>query len=105
MSRQQQELREFIQNENSSHTVVVYSKSYCPYCAKTKELFKNLNVDYVVHEIDQHPNGYLLQQELTKLTQQRTVPNVFVNNTHLGGNDDTQRAHRSGALQQLIQAN
>ena len=103
MSRQQ-ELRDFIQNENSTHPVVVYSKSYCPYCAKTKELFKKLNVEYVVHEIDQHPDGYLLQQELAKLTGQRTVPNVFVGNKHLGGNDDTHNAYRTGALQQLIEA-
>ena len=96
---------EFIKEENKAHQVVVWSKTYCPYCKKTKELFKSMEgLDVVVHEIDTEKDGYRLQQELYRLTGQKSVPNVFVNNVHVGGNDDTQAAYKTGALQKLLTA-
>lgn len=99
------DIRSFIQAENSSHSVVVWSKSFCPYCIKTKKLFQSLNVkDIAIHELDHLPNGEQIQQELSNLTGLRTVPNVFVSNQHMGGNDDTHRAHRSGELERLLRS-
>ena len=96
---------EYIKSENQSHQVVVWSKTYCPYCKETKKLFKSMKgVEVVVHEIDSEKDGYRLQQELYRLTGQRSVPNVFVNNKHVGGNDDTQSAHKNGTLQNLLTA-
>ena len=60
-------------------------------------------VDTKVHELDTLPNGTAIQKELEILTHQRTVPNVFVGGKHLGGNDDTQAAFRSGKLQEMLQ--
>jgi len=97
------DIRSFIESENRSHAVVVWSKSYCPYCTQTKRLFQQQDVDVVVHELDQHPHGTRIQEELHRLTGQRTVPSVFVRNQHVGGNDDTHRAHRSGELARLLQ--
>ena len=57
----------------------------------------------VVHELDEMPNGYAIQDELYRKTGQRTVPNVFVRGQHIGGNDDTQAAYMSGKLQKLLQ--
>lgn len=99
--------RSFIEAENRSHAVVVWSKSYCPYCTQTKELFRSLDVsDVAVHELDRlpGPRGRQLQEELHRMTGQRSVPNVFVRNRHVGGNDDTHRAHRSGELARLLRA-
>jgi glutaredoxin 3 len=56
-----------------------------------------------VHELDQVKNGDAIQQELARMTGQRTVPNVFVNGKHLGGNDDTQGAYSSGKLAKMLQ--
>lgn len=56
----------------------------------------------VVHELDEMKDGYRYQQELLRLTGQRSVPNVFVRGTHVGGNDDTQRANKEGSLQDLL---
>ena len=102
-----QEIRAFIEAENSSHTVVVWSKTYCSYCSQTKKLLKSIpNLDpsdVQIHELDQNPKGDAIQQELYSLSGQRTVPNVFVRGQHLGGNDDTQRAFRSGQLTKLLQ--
>jgi len=61
------------------------------------------DVDVKIHDLDQRQDGNAIQKELANLTEQRTVPNVFVNGQHLGGNDDTQQAHRTGKLQQMLQ--
>jgi glutaredoxin 3 len=98
--------RAFIQSEIDKNQVVVFSKSYCMYCANTKRLFYSVLPDELVtvHELDVMANGYLYQQELQALTGQGTVPNVFINGQHIGGDADTQAAHRGGRLEQLLAA-
>ena len=59
-------------------------------------------VNVVVHEMDLEKGGNQYQQELFLQTGQRTVPNVFVNGKHVGGNDDTHRAFQNGSLQDLL---
>ena len=68
----------------------------------TKSLFKRMNVDAEVIELDKTQGGDVIQKELYKLTGQRSVPNVFVGGKHVGGNDDTQAAAKSGKLQELL---
>ena len=48
--------------------------------------------------------GVELQNALLEMTGQRSVPNVFVKGQHVGGNDDTQAAARSGKLQEMLAA-
>jgi glutaredoxin 3 len=86
-----------------TNKVVIFSKSYCPYCSATKDLFERMDVEgVVVIELDQDPRGQEMQQELQRRTGQRTVPNVFVNGKHLGGNSDAQSAARNGKLQEML---
>ncbi|CAN0024378.1 unnamed protein product [Ectocarpus fasciculatus] len=82
--------------------VMIFSKSYCPHCKKTKKLFSGMGIKPTVFEIDRHEDGPEVQSALQSLTGQRTVPNVFINGIHVGGNDDTQRALSSGELQKLL---
>jgi glutaredoxin 3 len=91
-----------IQSEIDSSKVVVFSKSYCPYCLATKKLFKDLGVDAKVIELDKRSDGDAIQSELLKMTGQRTVPNTFINGQHLGGNDKAQAAAKSGELQKKL---
>jgi glutaredoxin 3 len=93
---------DFVKNEISSSAVVVFSKSYCPYCSATKSLMSDLKIDAKIYELDQMKDGSAIQDALLDLTGQRTVPNVFVNGQHLGGNDKTQAAAKSGKLQEMI---
>ncbi|XP_005142292.2 thioredoxin reductase 3 [Melopsittacus undulatus] len=86
----------------ASHRVVIFSKSYCPYCNKVKELFRSLHVEYYALELDVTADGPSIQQVLVELTNQRTVPNVFVNGTHIGGCDATYQAYHDGSLQKLL---
>lgn len=85
--------------------VLVLSKSYCPYCARTKKLLlQDLNVqNAVVVELDTRADGPSLQAAALELTGQKTVPNVFIEGKHIGGNDKVQDLHRQGALVSLLQ--
>ena len=94
---------DFAKSEIDGNTVVVFSKSYCPFCDKTKALFTDLGVDFKVHELDKMgPDGPELQMALFKMTGQKSVPNVFVKGQHIGGNDDTQAAAKEGKLQEML---
>jgi len=81
-----------IQQTVAAQPVVVYSKSWCPFCTECKELLDSMEQPYTVVELDQRDDGDAVQAALLSLTRQRTVPNVFVGGQHLGGNDDTQAA-------------
>merc|ERR1712087_53209 len=95
-------LEEQIKQTIADNKVVVYSKSYCPFCMKTKTLFSEMDVPITVIELDLMDGGSELQDALTAFSGQRTVPNVFINGAHVGGNDDTQAAARSGKLKEML---
>ncbi|XP_071374668.1 thioredoxin reductase 3 isoform X2 [Centroberyx affinis] len=96
------ELKSRIQGLIDTNQVMVFSKSYCPFCVKVKDLFKELNVKCNVVELDLIENGSNYQDLLLEMTGQKTVPNVFINKTHIGGCDKTIQAHKDGVLQQLL---
>mmetsp|Transcript_48 Transcript_48/g.124 ORF Transcript_48/g.124 Transcript_48/m.124 type:complete len:137 (+) Transcript_48:77-487(+) len=94
---------EFVDSEVESNDVVVFSKSYCPFCTKTKDLLDCMGVEYAVHELDQMGDeGPELQMALFKKTDQKSVPNVFIKQQHIGGNDDFQAAAKAGKVQELL---
>jgi glutaredoxin 3 len=93
---------DFAKTEIANNKVVVFSKSYCPFCTATKTLLNEMKVDYTLHELNEMDNGSDIQSALLDMTGQRTVPNVFVNGKHLGGNDATQAAYKSGKLQKML---
>ena len=61
-----------------------------------------MSIDAKIIELDEIDNGAEIQGALLDLSGQRTVPNVFIKGTHLGGNDDTQRAGSSGKLKEML---
>lgn len=86
-----------------THDVVVFAKTYCPHCQQTKELFRAMGMKHAkIVDLDVLPNGHAYQSALAQKTRQRTVPNVFVRGTHIGGNDDTQAAYRAGTLTAML---
>lgn len=69
--------------------VVIFSKSYCPYCSKAKKLLQTLSDSKInILELDLEPNGTKIQDELFRKTNQKTVPNIFIKKKHIGGYDD-----------------
>lgn len=61
-----------------------------------------MNIEAKVYELNQMDDGADIQADLEALTGQRTVPNVFVKGTHIGGNDDTQAAAKSGKINEML---
>ena len=72
-----------------NHTVVIFSKTYCPHCKRVKELFQKpmQNGQCKVVELDTLRNGVELQRTLNKMTKQSTVPYVFIRGQSIGGCD------------------
>nr|XP_043621751.1 glutaredoxin-C4 [Erigeron canadensis] len=93
---------DFVKKTVSSHSIVIFSKSYCPYCKRAKAVFKELNKKPYVIELDEREDGWKIQEALGEIVGRRTVPQVFINGKHLGGSDDTVEAYESGELAKLL---
>ncbi|KAH8267912.1 hypothetical protein KR026_010798 [Drosophila bipectinata] len=93
----------FVENTIASHKVVIFSKTYCPYCTMAKEPFRKLNVDATIIELDGNPDGNEIQSVLGELTGARTVPRVFINGKFIGGGTDIKRMFETGALQKYFE--
>lgn len=86
----------------SSNPVVVFSKTYCGYCSKVKQLLSQLQAAHKVIELDEEGDGDETQTALLEWTGQRTVPNVFINGKHIGGSDVVIAKHEQGQLVPLL---
>ena len=93
-----------IAEKNAQSPVVVYSKSWCPFCVRVKGLLLDLGTEAKVIELDEVVEGAEVQDALLSITGVRTVPQVFVGGEFLGGCDDTEAAHRAGQLVPLLEA-
>ena len=81
--------------------ITIYTTPYCPYCHAAKALLNKKGVAF--DEIDvQEPS--LRQQMMLRANGRRTVPQIFIGETHVGGSDDIHELDRRGALDPLLQA-
>ncbi|KAI9165443.1 hypothetical protein LWI28_014313 [Acer negundo] len=94
----------FVQNSIFSNKIVMFSKSYCPYCLRAKHIFAELHEKPFVVELDLRDDGSQIMYVLLDLVGRRTVPQIFVNGKHVGGSDDLKAAVSSGQLQKLLGA-
>jgi glutaredoxin 3 len=85
-------IQQLVDTAVKSSKVVVFSKSFCPYCIKAKNLLKSKNVTFELFELDQRDDGSVqlttgaeIQQYLAKISGQTTVPNIFIQSKHVGG--------------------
>lgn len=90
--------------------VVVFSKTYCPYCVKGKKALSQFvdvpSADVFLWELDQASATECgaVQDALAEVTGGRSVPRVFVGGKFIGGGDDTAAKAASGELLQLLKA-
>ena len=87
-----------IDSEIQANKIMMYSKSYCPHCNTAKQTLQSKGYAFTAIELDQIGNGGDIQNALAEKTGQRTVPNIFINGEHLGGNSDLQTANSNGTL-------
>lgn len=78
----------------------MYTTRFCPYCVMAKRLLglKGVNVEEVRVDED-----FARRDEMMQRTGRRTVPQIFVGDTHVGGCDDLQALERAGKLDALLQ--
>ena len=80
--------------------VTVYSKSWCPYCQDAKALLSRKGVEFEEVDVDLEPER---RAEMVERTGgRRTVPQIFVGSTHVGGCDDLYDLDRHGRLDPLL---
>lgn len=82
--------------------VVIYSTEICPYCVRAKHLLQRKGVEYEEKMIDQDRG---LMREMLERSQRRTVPQIFIDNYHVGGYDDMAELDSLGKLDQLLGIN
>eukprot|EP00933_Yihiella_yeosuensis_P043800 TRINITY_DN38775_c0_g1_i1.p1 TRINITY_DN38775_c0_g1~~TRINITY_DN38775_c0_g1_i1.p1 ORF type:complete len:337 (-),score=64.24 TRINITY_DN38775_c0_g1_i1:146-1156(-) len=83
--------------------VMVFSKSWCPFCTKAKEALESQGVKFAVCELDTlgpDVEGEV-QEILSQLTGARTVPRVFIGGECIGGGTDTARLAAEGTLKKI----
>lgn len=87
-------------NDNNDMTnIEIYSKQWCPYCTKAKMLLQSKGLDY--QEVDV-TSDILLEQEMIKRSQRRSVPQIFIDDVSIGGYDDLAQLNSSGELDRLL---
>lgn len=81
--------------------VLIYSKTYCPYCDRAKALFKAKNVSYEEVMVDDKPELYA---DLKRQTGMMTVPQIFINDQLIGGYTDLAALDQQGGLDPLLKS-
>eukprot|EP00270_Netrium_digitus_P021705 TRINITY_DN945_c0_g1_i2.p1 TRINITY_DN945_c0_g1~~TRINITY_DN945_c0_g1_i2.p1 ORF type:complete len:149 (+),score=28.14 TRINITY_DN945_c0_g1_i2:146-592(+) len=94
--------RSFVDTTVEEHPVVIFSKSYCPYCKRAKKILADLGVKPYVVELDFREDGGAIQRAVGQKVGRTTVPQVFIERQHIGGSDDVFEAYESGRLQELL---
>jgi glutaredoxin 3 len=80
--------------------VEIYTKTFCPYCWRAKELLASKGLDY--HEVAVDFGGEAKQLMIERANGRTTVPQIFIKDHHVGGCDDLFALERAGKLDELI---
>ena len=82
--------------------VKMYTTAVCPYCVQAKRVLKSKGVEHIEEvRIDTDPDARIKMMEVTG---RRTVPQIFIGSTHVGGCDDLMALDSQGGLLPLLNA-
>jgi len=81
--------------------ITIYTTTYCPYCVRAKDLLKRKGED-VINEIDVTTSDDLRVEMMEKSGGRRTVPQIFIGGTHVGGFDELAAMDKAGNLDNLL---
>ena len=82
--------------------VIMYCTAVCPYCVAAERLLKSkgvASIDKIRIDVEPH-----LREEMMNKTGRRTVPQIYVGETHVGGFDDLSALDKAGGLMPLLNA-
>jgi len=81
-------------------SVKMYTTAYCPYCIQAKQILKARGVDAIDEvRVDVQPQE---RRRMMEITGRRTVPQIFIGDTHVGGCDDLIALDSRGGLEPLL---
>ena len=81
-------------------SVTMYTTAVCPYCVRAKQILKARGVDAINEiRVDAQPQE---RMKMMEITGRRTVPQIFIGETHVGGCDDLMALDRRGGLDPLL---
>jgi glutaredoxin 3 len=80
--------------------VEIYTTVICPYCVRAKALLAKKGVAYT--EIDASADPQVMQTMINRAGGKRTVPQIFIDNQHVGGCDELYALDRQGKLDPLL---
>ncbi len=84
------------------NAVKMYTTAVCPYCIRAKQILKAKGVEQIEEiRIDTDPAA---REHMMQTTGKRTVPQIFIGSTHVGGCDDLIALDAKGGLMPLLQA-
>lgn len=75
--------------------VTLYSTAICPYCIHAKELLDSLQIPYEEIRVDVDTD---LRKKMEQRSGRRTVPQIFIDDKHVGGFDDLKALYEKGEL-------
>jgi glutaredoxin 3 len=81
--------------------VEIYTWSTCPFCIRAKALLKKKGVDFIDYCID--GDGKAREEMAEKAYGRRTLPQIFINDQHIGGCDDLYSLEAQGKLDSLLE--
>ena len=81
-------------------SVKMYTTAVCPYCIQAKKILKSKGVEHIDEvRVDANPGE---RTKMMELTGRRTVPQIFIGATHVGGCDDLMALDSRGALVPML---
>ena len=80
--------------------VIMYTTAMCPYCVAAKNFLKSKGQQWSEVRVDTDPEQ---RAKMMKLSQRTSVPQIFINDTHVGGFDDLVALDRAGGLAPLLE--
>ena len=81
--------------------IEVYSGDYCPYCMRAKALLKQRELEFVEYNVQDEPEKRVEMAE--RAPGVRTIPQIFINDRHVGGCDDLYALDKKGELSQWLE--
>lgn len=79
--------------------VVMYGTAFCPYCMRARQLLKHKGIEFDEIRVDKEPH---LRTEMEQRSGRTSVPQIFIEEFHVGGCDDMFDLERKGELDQHL---
>lgn len=80
--------------------IEVYSTTFCPYCSRAKMILKAKKLEFTETNLDKNPESR--EEMLKRSNGSKTVPQIFIDNNHIGGCDELEKLERSGELETIL---